>query len=283
MPNKLYNILVPVDFSRKNKWAIAKAIELSNSFGCNIHLVHVLHRNILPMVPVDVSVVTPYESFSDRLNSYEKLRILAAECRQKICGNGTIEISVIEGPVPKRLSEYIQLYQIDLAVIGVKRFNFLQMILSSVSISRLARKTNIPVLAVQAGGLICHFKKIILPIHNEIPSERIKLATMLARSFKSTVYLVSLRNADNTTEKIMNQALEFVQSISTVPVQGIFLEGKNLAKTTLDFAKKINADLIMINPLKEFTLPGLWNRMTKKLLTHSSTIPVLTMKKTGEQ
>ena len=40
MANKLYNILVPIDFTHKNKWAIAKAIELSNSFNCNIHLVH---------------------------------------------------------------------------------------------------------------------------------------------------------------------------------------------------------------------------------------------------
>src|SRR5688572_32638346 len=29
-----------IDFTHKNKWAIAKAIELSNSFNCNIHLVH---------------------------------------------------------------------------------------------------------------------------------------------------------------------------------------------------------------------------------------------------
>ena len=41
MSNKLYNILVPIDFTNKNKWAIAKAIELSNSFNCNIHLVYV--------------------------------------------------------------------------------------------------------------------------------------------------------------------------------------------------------------------------------------------------
>ena len=37
MQNKLYNILVPVDFTAKNKWAIAKAIELANNFNCNIH------------------------------------------------------------------------------------------------------------------------------------------------------------------------------------------------------------------------------------------------------
>ncbi|HEX6846031.1 MAG TPA: hypothetical protein VF144_03580, partial [Chitinophagaceae bacterium] len=72
---------------------------------------------------------------------------------------------------------------------------------------------------------------------------------------------------------------QIVQSISTIPVQGIILEGKNLAKTTLDFSKKINADLIMINPLREFNLPGWWNRLTNKLLSYSSRVPVITMNK----
>ena len=48
MQNKLYNILVPVDFTAKNKWAIAKAIEMANNFNCNIHLVHVVFNPIFP-------------------------------------------------------------------------------------------------------------------------------------------------------------------------------------------------------------------------------------------
>jgi hypothetical protein len=91
--------------------------------------------------------------------------------------------------------------------------------------------------------------------------------------------MITLRKEENTAEKIINEALELVQSISTIPVQGIILEGKNLAKTTLDFAKRINGDLIMINPLKEFHLPGWWNRITKKLLSYGSRFPVITMNK----
>lgn len=102
---------------------------------------------------------------------------------------------------------------------------------------------------------------------------------MLARTFKSTIYMVTLRKENNAAEKVINEALQMVQSISTIPVQGIILEGKNLAKTTLDFAKKINADLIMINPLREFNLPGWWNRLTNKLLSYGSRIPVMTMNK----
>lgn len=279
MPNKLYNILVPVDFSGKNKWAISKAIELANNFECNIHIVHVVHTNIVPVLPIEASIFTPYESHTDRMVAYERLKELSAHYSNQLCGTGKMEISVLEGNTANKLAGYIRQYEMDMVVVGLSRFNLIQRVVSSVSISKLARKTNVPVLAVRSGGLVCHFKKIILPLHEEVPLHRIKLATMLARAFKSTIYMVTLRKENNTPENIINEALQIVQSISTIPVQGIILEGKNLAKTTLDFAKKINADLIMINPLKEFNLPGWWNRLTNKLLSYSSKIPVLTINK----
>jgi len=279
MPNKLYNILVPIDFTAKNKWAISKAIEIANQMDCNIHLINVVDTVIIPGLPLRTSLITPYESHADRINNYEKLKELAAIYSNQLCGNGKIEISILEGETGNKLAEYVSAYDMDMVVLGMSRFNLVQRIISSASISRLARKTNVPVLAVGASGLVCHFKKIILPLHNQASLRRIKMATMLARTFRSTIYMVTLRQENNTAEKVINEALQVVQSISTIPVQGIILEGKNLAKTTMDFAKKINGDLIMIYPLKEFNLPGWWNRVTNKLLSYGSRVPVLTMNK----
>lgn len=282
MPDKLYNILVPVDFSGKNKWAISKAIELANNFDCNIHLVHVVYTNILPMLPIGTGIFTPYESHASRVDACKRLKEMAAFYSNQLCGNGKIEISILEGNTANKLSGYIKQFEMDMIVIGLHKFNLVQRILSSISISRLAKKTNIPVLAVGPGGLLCHFKKIILPLHEELSMQKIKMATMLGRMFRSTIYVITLRKEDNVAEKIVNEALEIIQSLSTIPVQGIILEGKNLAKTTLDFAKKINADLIMINPLKEFNLPGWWNRITKKILPYDSRVPVITINKQEE-
>lgn len=279
MPNKLYNILVPINFTGKNKWAIAKAIEIANSFDCNIHFVSIVHHHIVPILPVEASIFTPYESHADRLNNYDRLKDLASRYSNELCCNGKIEVSVLEGNPEKRLTEYIRDFEMDMVIIGLSKFNLAQRIASSIPISSLARKTNVPVLAVGPSGLIRHFKKIILPLHDDVSMRRIKMATMLARTFKSTIYMLTLRRENNAAEKIINDALQMVQSISTIPVQGIILEGKNLAKTTLDYSKKINADLIMINPLREFNLPGWWNRFTNKLLTYGSQIPVITMNK----
>ncbi|MGC4038138.1 MAG: universal stress protein [Chitinophagaceae bacterium] len=277
MPNNLYNIMVPVDFSGKNKWAIAKAIELANTFHCNIHFVHVLHKPVIPFIPIDKTDFTPYESTADLHLCRKKLEMLKASYSNQLCGNGKIEISVMQGTPGKRYSNYIRQYEMDLVITGLSKFNLIQRIISSISISRLVRKTNIPVLAVRSSGLISHFKKIVLPLHKDVPLRSIKMATMLGRHFKSTVYLVSLRNNEPGQPNLLSNALEVIQSLSTIPVQSILLEGQNLAKSTLDFSKKINADLIMVNPVKEFRLPGLWNRITNKILSYGSKIPVMTM------
>ena len=203
---------------------------------------------------------------------------LKALYKNQLCGEGTLEISVLPGNRQKQLTNYIQQYEMDLVVTGLSKFNLLHRIISSISISRLAKNTNVPVLAIRSGGLICHFKKIVLPVSGEVPMRQIRLAALLGRAFKSTVYFVSLRkHADDKAKGIIDAALEMVQSISTIPVQCFLLEGQNLAKSTLEFSKKINADLIMVNPIKDFRLPGLWNKITNKLISYGSKIPVLTV------
>jgi nucleotide-binding universal stress UspA family protein len=284
MPKKLYNILVPVDFSGRSKWAISKAIELANNFSCNVHLVHVVSKNILPLIPIDASQILQYDFTVDMNNARKKLQVLKDRYRHHLVGDGKIEISLLQGNPSHELQRYIEQFEMDLVVVGLSKFNLIHRILSAVSISRLARKTNVPVLAIRSSGLMSHFKKIVLPLANaDVPVRRIQFATMLARSFRSTVYLVSLRKDDtNAAQTVLNKTLEVVQSLSTIPVQCFLLEGKNLAQSTLEFSRRINADLIMANPLKEFHMPGWWNSITRKLLSYGSNIPVITVDKKSE-
>jgi nucleotide-binding universal stress UspA family protein len=267
MPNRLYNILVPVDFTARNKWAIAKALELSNTFNCNVHLVY-----------ANGSTKNSTSATRNQETILRKLEHLKSLYNHQICGEGKLEISLLNGNRQKELSNYIEQYEMDIVVVGLAKFNLLHRIASSISISRMAKKMQIPVLGVRSSGLVCHYKKIVLPVSGELPMRQIRLAALLGRAFKSTVYFVSLRkHADEQKDNVVDMALEFVQSISTIPVQCFLLEGQNLAKSTLEFSKKINADLIVVNPVKDLRLPGLWNRVTNKLLSYGSKIPVMTV------
>src|SRR6185436_14843896 len=175
MSNTVCNILVPVDFTTKNKWAITKAIEMANQMNCNIHLVNIV-------APRWTSSFTPYESHVDRMNSYDQLKDLAVSYSSQLCGNGKIEISLLEGNPVAKLTEYIKDFEMDMVVLGLSN-NYFQRVTSSVPISKLAQMTNVPVLAVGSKGLIHHFKKIVLPLYDELSLRRIRMAAALARSF----------------------------------------------------------------------------------------------------
>ena len=270
MRNKLCNILVPVDFTNKNKWAINKGIEMANQMNCNIHLVNIVKPKLF-------SSITPYESNVDRLNSYDQLKDLAVSYSSQLCGNGKIEVSLLEGNTTNKLVEYIRDFEMDMVIMGLSS-NLFHRMTSSTSVNKLAKKTNVPVLAVGSKGLIHHFKKIILPLYDELSLRRIKMATTLASSFKSTIYMITLRQGNNTPEKILKDGLDIVKNISKIPVHGVILEGDSLAKTTIDFAKHINGDLIMINnPVEKHEKTGWWNKLYNKILSYGSEIPVMTM------
>lgn len=281
MSTQLHNILVPVNFAGRDKWAISKAIELANTFQCNIHLVHVVSSWTTATKELGANFFL-YDGTAHLTNARRRLEALRNEYRQHMCGKGTIEISLLKGNTSKELIQYIERFEMDLVVMGLSKFSFLHRVLSSVTISHMARKSPIPILAIRSSGLVSHFKKIVLPVNGEVPLRRIKMATMLARSFKSTIYVVGLREDQNMAEQILDKTLDVLQSISTIPVQCFWLEGKNLAKSTLEFSKRINADLIMANPLKEFHMPGWWSRITRKLLSYGSSIPVITVDKNTE-
>jgi hypothetical protein len=212
------------------------------------------------------------------MNSYDRLKDLAVSYANQLCGNGKIEISLLEGDPVKKLIEYIRDFEMDMVVMGLST-NFLQRIISSASINKVSQVTNVPVMAVGSKGLGHHFKKIILPLYDELSLQRIRMAATLARSFKSTIYMITLRQQNNTPEKIIDEGMDIVRSIPKVSVQGIILEGNDLAKSTYDFAKRINGDLIMINEPGENKIEGWWKKFTTKILSYGSEIPVMTMSK----
>src|SRR2546423_13039188 len=148
MPKSVYNVLVPVDFSACSKWAIAKAIELANSFRCNIHLVHVVSYFTLPVVGADTEYTLGYHVTADMEYASKRLKLLKEQYQHHICNSGKIEISVLNGNPQTELKKYIEQYQMDLLIKGLSKFNILHRIWSTVSISSLVRKTNIPVIAV---------------------------------------------------------------------------------------------------------------------------------------
>ena len=259
-----YNILVPVDFAIKTRWAILKAIELANNFNCNIHLVHVYTKPLFRLGRLEGMYLLPYETTIDLERAAAKLENLKENYAPFMKG-GKIEISLLHGSPKKELARYITQFNMDLVVTGLPAMNFYHTMFSSFSATTIASKTDVPVIAVRHGGIISHFKKIVLPVNKDLQESRIKLATKLAISFDSTVFLAVMRKDVEKGDKILNRALHLVQSVSSIPVQCFMLEGKSLAKSTMRFSKKIKADITFSNR-NDYSFSRLFRKLGKQIV-----------------
>ena len=273
MPHATYNILVPVDFSASSQWAVKKAAALAVQLRATIHLVQILPTrgpSLLSMESPGLPAAAWTEEASENLSRLREI------CTEHQINADRVQLSVMEGGFKQQLAVCLQNTDADLLVIGIPEHQLLRRIIARNTLRRISTNYQIPVIGVGAESA-APIRKIVLPLGEKLSVRSIKLATYMAKACKSTLYIVALRPVGGLISESMNLTREIIKSISTVPVQYYFLDGKNLAESSVRFARRIHADLLMINPVKGFSLPGLWNRITNKILSCSQ-VPVIMVK-----
>jgi K+-sensing histidine kinase KdpD len=176
----------------------------------------------------------------------------------------------------RAIAEYAAIHSIDL-ILAQKRQHLLPFFPAGLDINRLAAKTNCPVLSL-CDLTFSGIKNIVLPIAGYLPLRRVMLATYLARNFNAAIHLIALNNGDataqNRNQAYLHRAFQLLRENTTLAVKCSTMEGRSIADTTLEYAKRIKADLILANPGEESLLSG---RMFARFLFNQSNIPVLTV------
>lgn len=257
-----YKILISADSSADTSVAIEKAKTIAGTIGAEIHILNVIN--------------TPFASAVAGAETGFPLLPLIHENQQ---GNNTRQVenykwknirsifsTVVHESKRKATLEYIFQNDIDLVIIGISKINYFKRIGTQLFIRHISEHAKIPVLSVNRSQGLEIIKKIVIPLSSNIPLKALKMAATMGKAFGSTIYVVGIAPVSGIINNTMDTTIEFIHSISSVKVQGYFLEGKNLIKGTLKFSKKIKADLIMIDPFKEFSLPGFFNKITKSIL-----------------
>lgn len=176
----------------------------------------------------------------------------------------------------RAIAEYAALHHVDL-ILAQKSPQLVPFFPAALDINRLAARTNCPVLSLwdlSFNGI----QNIVLPIAGYLPVRRIMLATYLARTFNAVIHLISLTGndaaANSRSQAYLQKTYQLLKENTTLAVKCNTVEGRSIADTTLEYAKKIKADLILANPGAESLLSG---RMFPKFLFSQTSIPVMTV------
>src|SRR5690606_27315536 len=255
-----YKILIPADFSEDTTRALEKARTIAQTIGAEIHLLHVVRKDAVHVAGSETGFpLLPDMQIPAEDNKGLQPKLLSEDIN-------CIVSSVTHYSRRQATLQYIRENELDLALMGISRRNYFKRLTSQLFIRYIIKNAQIPVLGVNRADHAGLIKKIVIPLSSNIPLKALKMAAAMGKAFGSTIYLVGIAPLSGIIHHTMETTIEFIHSISNVKVHGYFLEGKNLIKGTLRFSKRIKADLVMIDPFKEFTLPGLLNKITRAIL-----------------
>jgi nucleotide-binding universal stress UspA family protein len=258
--NKL--IVVPWDFTHIAEYALEHAVKIGRMTANEICLLHIVDKKI---------------NSSDEAKVLEHLNKIATDNTKKF--NIVIKHHISKGTIFHAIADFANDKDASVVVMGTHGMKGMQKLTGSWALKVIV-KSKIPFIVVQEPPADQErYHNIVFPVdfRNE-NKEKIKMAIFMGKYFDSKVHILKTISTDKMLVKKTNVNLNF--AIKYLMQNGIEYEIHDLPKAdmaqlTIDFAQKINADLILIVTTKNITFADyLIGASEQYIIANSSKIPV---------
>lgn len=278
MSNKK-NIVVPIDFSEQSLIALSQSYNLAKLTGAEITILHVIEQ----MGPVARYFSKEVDGDHIRKTIEKKMHQLAEETEKKT-GIKVNSLVAAKGTAYDKINEVAEMLDAEFIIMGTHGAENLKKRFIGSNASRVIREATCPVITIKGDHHRDGCHNIVVPLDlTKETKEKISFALHLASLYKDvTLRLVSILQTDdefivNKLTRNINQVKEFVEQ-HHVKVTAEMIKGKpgeiRLADQILDYAKKVDADLIMIMTQQEQDWSKLFiGSSAQHIITHSE-IPV---------
>ena len=267
-------IHVPIDFSADSVNALEFAITLANVIDAEVRMIHVKkNKNFeLPFYfkDFDLAIGKSLDDFMDILiNKYK------STCKNRL------DYKIREGNIFKEITnqaKYDDAYMIIMGTHGVSGFEELWI---GSNAFRVVSNSPCPVITIRNGFLIRNFKNIVIPIDLSPDSRhKVPYITELAKFFNATVHVVGVSEISKSdiVAKIntyCTQVEEYMKE-KGVPCVKEIITGSNITDLTIEYAKKVDAELISIMT-EQLTNNAFWLGPYAQQMVNHSPIPVLSI------
>jgi hypothetical protein len=262
------NILMPAAQNRKTDEAIEKVIEFANQMECHLHLLFIIKPSFFSLFS------------KQKIEAEKRMKIfkLKEKCSEGLIKGLKLFISFQEGDADRIVSKYCETNAIDMILVcgELKRYSFFT---DDINSGKLAGNIKCPVLTIKSYPDVRIFKSIVLPIGDFLPVNQIRIAIYLATHFNASIHLVGLEKNGRVSENVeyLKKAFGVLKNNTDLLVVCNTISGKNLANIAAQYAKSVNAGLIMRKPEPKSVLPGLINRLFSRFVVNESKVPVITV------
>lgn len=275
---KTDKILIPIDFSDTAMRAIRHGALLAQKSEGEIILLHVQKKRDL----VEFILPAFREKNTDKLRTFleQKLGELAAKVRADYKVKVTPLVSF--GNITSDIARFAEEHEAGLIIMGTQGGDSHNDLFVGSNSYRVLTKSNVPVMTVRTDSGQGGFSNILLPIDSSAHSrQKVHAALQFADKFGATLHVLGLLGADEKDyEYKMHVILPQIQKLARMhklPTTAQIEHAKNRAEKTLDYARKVEADVIIIMSDQRSEFPGFILGSYAHQLIDKSMIPVLTI------
>lgn len=269
-PAKLFTLLVATDFSPRAAYALDFSAALSKKKGYDIFLMHVFNPEVTNgSGPAEVAYGNARRKLEDTIDEYSSKYLIEIK--------GLLET----GNIFSTINQTTSLVDADMLVLPIHQQVGIQNLVGRFAF-RIIASSPVPVLVIQNPMKFISFDRVLLPIDFTQPfEENVKKAIEFASLHNSTIMVFSVTEADSfISSMILRRNMAFVKN--RIEKCGLLCEThcvkKQLAPVhqhITDFARKSNADVILMMARREDDYDELFVGGTAGRVLSNSMVPVV--------
>jgi len=275
---QIKKILIPFDFSETAELSLEHAVHMARLHKAEILLLHVVESASFTSA-IAHAFSKGYEKDVEG-ETTRKLEEVARKIHQETSVQVSIKTDV--GRIYKKIVSVSRDNEVDIIVMGTHGTSGYERFSVGTNTAKVVSESSCPVLSVQTHAKKIGFKRIVLPIDDSTTSrQKVNYALEIARHYGSHVYVLGLINFGNEEAqrkfKIKVDQVEEWLHKHQVSSETHYVHGDNLAKLTMEYSEKVDADLVVIMTEQEFVLTGFFMGTWATQVVNHSKIPVMTV------
>jgi nucleotide-binding universal stress UspA family protein len=263
-------IIVPIDFSEESISGLNMARMLASKTGAEIKMVHVVVKN----AKTDPDSVEKEKKLADR-----NFKDLLQECEKEEGKNCKIDYSIEAGQIFKEITLQAEKHDDPVTVLSTHGSTGFEELFIGGNAYKIVSHSKNPVITVRR-RFPPNIDRIVLPLDITFQTrEKVPYTADLAKLFGSEIHLLTIQLSKiKSIEKKLHQYADQVANYlddNKISYKVAHLEGNNLTDMTLDYARKIDADLISVMTEQEKSVSNLLLGNFAHQMINKAYIPVL--------
>jgi nucleotide-binding universal stress UspA family protein len=270
------NIIAAIDFSDCSINSLEHAVSIASKGILDVHMVWVNNPSV---TKTTIYSDTASDLIDEIKNQFGKL---VAKYQERL-PESTIDYVIREGKVYREILDEAREVESLCVIMGTHGASGFEQFWIGSNANRLISVSHCPVISLRAGINAKHeLERIVMPIDSTIDTrQKVPFTAYLARLFDAEIYVVSVyaskyKAIQRRVDEYTDQVIKYLEE-EGIPYRRDAIVVDNLTTSTIEYAKKVRANLISIMTEQETSPFNLLIGPYAQQMVNNSPFPVLSI------